>query len=157
MAATRTGPERIRISPAQKAANRIVRVLLATPGIANGIGARLLTVYAVGRKSGRLYTVPVAYTPFEGGLVIGTPFGWARNLRTGEPVAIRYKGKKLQADVQVLTSEEDVTRAYTALCRGGTPFSKFNKVRVDADGEPSASDLHDCWTDGSRAYKLTPR
>lgn len=155
--ATKAGPTRIQLRSSQKFLNKVILGLLATPGLARIVGTRLLTVYAVGRKTGRRYTVPVAYTVYEGGLVIGTPFGWVKNLRTGEPVTIGYKGKKVQADVQVYTSEEDVTRAFAALCRGGTPFAKFNKVRVDADGEPDSSDLHDAWADGSRAVKLTPR
>jgi deazaflavin-dependent oxidoreductase (nitroreductase family) len=133
-----------------------MRRLLATPGVSSMIGSRLLTVYAVGRKTGRAYTVPVAYTTFEGALVIGTPFGWAKNLRTGEPVWIRYKGKKVQADVEAFTDEENVTRIFAALAKAGPAFASFNKIRVE-NGVPNASDLHDAWADGSRAFKFTPR
>lgn len=45
-----------------------------------GIGKALITLYVVGRKSGRHYTVPVAYVPHDGALLFGTPFGWGRNL-----------------------------------------------------------------------------
>ena len=97
---------------AQRLANRIVLGLLATPGVSRGIGKRLVTLYVVGRKSGKRYIIPVAYTRREGALLIGTGFGWGRNLRTGEPVEIRFLGRKRTADVQVLTSEGDVTAAY---------------------------------------------
>ena len=40
----------------QGAANRVVRALLRTPLLARLVGARLLTLYVVGRKSGRRYT-----------------------------------------------------------------------------------------------------
>jgi deazaflavin-dependent oxidoreductase (nitroreductase family) len=133
-----------------------MRRLLATPGVSSVLGSRLLTVYAVGRKTGRAYTVPVAYAPFEGGLVIGTPFGWAKNLRTGEPVWIRHKGKKIQADVEAFTDEENVTKLFTALCKAGPAFAAFNKIRME-NGVPNASDLHDAWADGARAFKFTPR
>ncbi len=47
----------------------------------------------MGHTTGNRYTVPVAYTNDHGTVVFGTPFGWGRNLRTGTPVQIRYRGK----------------------------------------------------------------
>jgi hypothetical protein len=141
----------------QKAANVIVRGLLRTPGISAGIGRRLLTVYAVGRKSGRHYDVPVAYTGYEGRLLFGTVFAWARNLRTGEPVAIRLKGRKVLADVRVHDGEEDVTRLLAVICRDSRNFAKFNKIRLGDDGAPDADDLRLAWREGARVYELTPR
>src|SRR4051812_33963940 len=87
--AASTGEPRASTLRFQSLANRIVRGLLATPLVARGIGTRLVTVYVVGRKTGRRFTVPVAYTRHEGGLLIGTPFAWGRNLRTGEAVEVR--------------------------------------------------------------------
>jgi hypothetical protein len=46
--------------PGQRAVNLLVRGLLRTPGLAPIVGARLVTLYVVGRKSGRHYCVPVA-------------------------------------------------------------------------------------------------
>ena len=87
-------PVRAQTLPLQGAANRVVRGLLRTPLLCRAVGGRLVTLYIVGRKSGRRYTVPVAYTRHDGTLLIGTPFGWGRNLRTGEPVDIRLKGRR---------------------------------------------------------------
>jgi hypothetical protein len=142
--------------PLQSVVNRVIRGLLRTPGISRGIGSRLVTVYAVGRKSGRHYRVPVAYTVDGNGLLFGTPFSWGRNLRTGEPVDIRLKGALRQADVEVFTDEENVTRLYAAMCRDNRQFAKFNKIRLDA-GTPNADDLHTAWSTGARAFRLTPR
>jgi hypothetical protein len=111
----------------------------------------------VGRKSGRRYTVPVAYTRSEGDLLIGTPFGWGRNLRTGESVAIRLKGRRRLADVEVFTDERGVTDAYRVMCRDNRTFAKFNRVGLDADGNPDQTDLHLAWAAGARAFRLTPR
>src|SRR5436305_10175333 len=98
--------------PVQGLVNRVVRGLLRTPLVSRLVGSRLVTVYVVGRKSGRRYAVPVAYTSHGRDLLIGTPFGWGRNLRTGEAVAIRLKGRRRLADVRVLTEEHDVVDAY---------------------------------------------
>jgi hypothetical protein len=137
--------------------NRLVRGLLRTPLLSRAIGSRLVTVYVVGRKSGRRYTIPVAYTRQKDDLLVGTPFGWGRNLRTGEPVSIRLKGRLRQAGVTVLKDEREVTGAYAVMCRDNRNFAKFNKIGFDADGNPNPEDLHLAWMAGARAFRLTPR
>jgi deazaflavin-dependent oxidoreductase (nitroreductase family) len=141
----------------QGAANRVVRGLLRTPLLSRAVGSKLVTLYIVGRKSGRRYTVPVAYTRQGDDLLIGTPFGWGRNLRTGEPVEVRLKGRLRQADVRVYSGEADVTGAYATMCRDNRNFAKFNKVGFDAEGNPEPEDLHLAWMAGARAFRLTPR
>jgi len=141
----------------QGLANRVVRGLLRTPLVSRAMGSRLVTLYIVGRKSGRRYTIPVAYTRNGEDLLIGTPFGWGRNLRTGEPVEIRLKGRRRQADVQVYTDEADVVGKYAIMTRDNRQFATFNKVGFDADGNPSPEDLHLAWMAGARAFRLTPR
>ena len=148
---------RARTMALQGLANRVVRGLLRTPLVSRGVGGRLVTLYIVGRKSGRRYTIPVAYTRDGGDLLIGTPFGWGRNLRTGEPVEIRLKGRRRQADVRAYSGEADVTGAYATMTRDNKAFAKFNNVRFDADGNPSPEDLHRAWMAGARAFRLTPR
>ena len=141
----------------QAVANRVVRGMLRTPLLSRAVGSRLVTVYVTGRKSGRRYTVPVAYTRQGDDLLIGTPFGWGRNLRTGEPVQVRLKGRLREADVRVYKDEADVTSAYAAMCRDNKQFAKFNKVGFDAAGNPDPGDLHLAWMAGARAFRLTPR
>jgi deazaflavin-dependent oxidoreductase (nitroreductase family) len=137
--------------------NWIIRGMLRTPVVSNGLGRYLLTVHAVGRKSGKHYTVPVAYLPHEGDLLIGTPFRWARNLRTGEPVAVRLRGKRRWADVHVATDEEAVVRDYAVIARANHNFASFNKIALDAAGNPDPADLHRAWREGARVIRLTPR
>src|SRR6202035_4930690 len=76
----------------QGLANRVVRGMLRTPLLSRAAGSRLVTLYIVGRKSGRRYTIPVAYTRDKGDLLIGTPFWWGRHLRTGEAIEMLLKG-----------------------------------------------------------------
>lgn len=141
----------------QGAANRVVRLLLRTPLLARLVGARLVTLYVVGRKSGKRYTVPVAYSRHEGALLFATEFRWARNLRTGEPVDIRFKGRRRPADVVVTTDEAGVVADYAFLARDNHQFARFNRIALDATGEPDADDLRKCWAAGGRSVRLTPR
>ncbi|WP_436534980.1 nitroreductase/quinone reductase family protein [Actinoplanes sp. HUAS TT8] len=141
----------------QGVANRIVRGLLRVPLVSRGIGKRLITLYVVGRKSGKRYTVPVAYTLHEGTLLIGTPFGWGRNLRTGEPVEVRFKGRRRRADVVAHTGEEAVVADYAIIARDNHNFAGFNKIGFDERGNPDPGDLHLAWAAGARSFRLTLR
>ncbi len=142
---------------AQGLANRVTRTLLATPLVSRGVGRRLVTLYLVGRRSGRRLSVPVAYTRDHGALLVGTPFGWGRNLRTGEPIEVRYKGRRRTADVQVFTSEADVVRLYAEMARDNGSFASFNRIARDAAGVPDPRDLRLAWAAGARAFRLTLR
>jgi hypothetical protein len=137
--------------------NRIVRGALRTPLVSRLAGTRLLTVYVVGRKSGKRYSVPMTYTLYEGDLLICTSSGWGRNLRTGVPVAIRLKGRRRLADVRVLTEEDDVVDAYGFMARDNHAFANFNSIGFDPGGNPVPADLHLAWAAGARAFRLTPR
>ncbi len=150
------GP-RAQVLRAQALVNRLVRALLRTPLASRAACRRLITVYVTGRKSGRQFAVPVAYTRHEGDLLIGTPFSWGRNLRTGEPVPILLKGRRRLADVRVLADEQDVIDAYATMARDNHNFAKFNKIGFDPAGHPLAADLDLAWAAGARAFRLTPR
>ena len=147
---------RAKLLAAQNLVNRIIRGLLRAPLVSRLAGGRLITLYVVGRKSGRRYAVPVAYTRHEGDLLVGTPFGWGRNLRTGEAVTIRFKGRRRLADVRVLAEEREVVDAYATMARDNHAFAKFNNIGFDADGNPVPADLRLAWAAGARAFRLTP-
>jgi hypothetical protein len=140
----------------QGLANWFVRGLLRTPLVCRLAGSRLITVYVVGRKSGRHYTIPVAYTRHDGSLLIGTPFAWGRNLRTGEPVDIRLKGTRSLARVQVLADEAGVVELYGVMARDNHSFARFNGIGFDPAGTPDGADLRLAWAAGARAIRLTP-
>jgi deazaflavin-dependent oxidoreductase (nitroreductase family) len=141
----------------QGAANRVVRGVLRTPLLSRLAGARLITIYVVGRKTGRHFAVPVAYTRHNESLLVGTSFAWARNLRTGDPVDVRLKGRRRTADVTVVTDEAGVVADCAVIARGNRQFAGFNNITLDESGEPNTADLHRCWAAGARTLRLVPR
>jgi deazaflavin-dependent oxidoreductase (nitroreductase family) len=148
---------RVQTQAFQGQANTVVRALLRVPLIGPAIGGRLITLYLVGRKSGKHYEIPVAYTRDGKDLLIGTPFGWGKNLRTGDPVDILLKGKRRTADVQVITDEAGLTAHYATMARDNRQFAKFNKIGLDSNGNPDPADLRAAWAAGARGFRLTPR
>lgn len=143
--------------PLQRVVNVAVRGVLRAPLLGRLAGKRLITVYVVGRKSGRRYAVPVAYTRHDGNLLVGTPFRWARNLRSGEPVDVRFKGKRRPADVLMISDEAGVVEHYAILVRDNHAFARLNKIELDRAGNPRLADLHVAWANGARVIRLTPR
>ncbi len=154
---TPTSTARAQTLPLQGLVNQLVRGLLRAPLLCRLVGKRLIAVYVIGRKSGRHYTIPVAYTRQEGTLLVGTQFSWMRNLRTGEPVEIRLLGKRRSADVQIVADETGVVEHLAMMARDNRQFAKFNKIELDQRGDPHPDDLHLAWVSGARVALLTPR
>ena len=148
---------RARTLPTQTVVNRLVRALLHVPLLDRLVGRRLMVIEVVGRRSGRRYDVPVAYTRDGADLLVGTPFAWGRNLRTGEPVTILLAGRRRAADVVAITDEPGVTEAYATMARDNRQFAGFNQIGFDDEGRPKSDDLHLAWAGGARAFRLTPR
>lgn len=149
-------PVRARTLVLQGLVNRLIRGVLRTPILCRLAGRRLLILYVVGRKSGRRYAVPVAYTRHDGNLLVGTQFAWVRNLRTGEPVDIRLAGKHRSVAVEVVTDETGVVDHFALMARANHQFAKFNGIGLDSHGNPSGDDLHLVWAGGARVAVLTP-
>ena len=141
----------------QSLVNRVMRGVLRAPLLSRAAGKRLIILHVVGRKSGRRYVVPVAYAHDGDALLVGTPFGWVRNLRTGEQITVLHKGKRRVADVHVFTNEADVVEKYALMARDNHQFAKFNKIGLDATGNPDETDLRLAWAAGARAVRLTLR
>ncbi len=141
----------------QSLANKVMLGVLRAPFLGRALGKRLLAVHFVGRKSGRHYAVPVAYTRHNGSLLVASQFPWVRNLRTGEPIGIRLAGQDLLADVRVLTDETGVVEHLAIMASDNHQFAKFNRIGLDQNGHPLPEDLHLAWAAGARVAVLAPR
>lgn len=141
----------------QGLANALTRAALSTPVVAEGIGRKLILLYVFGRNTGKRYSIPIAYMAYDGKVLLGTQFGWVRNLRTGDPIQVRYKGKLRSADVEVVAEPERVAELYTVMCRANHAFAKFHNIGFDAHGEPDPEAVEEAVRLGARALLLTPQ
>jgi hypothetical protein len=146
-----------RTLPRQNLVNAFTRRALSTPGLAKGIGRFLILLYVVGRTSGKTYPIPIAYIEHEGKVLTGTQFGWSRNLRTGQDLRVRYKGKLRNAKVEVVEDEERVVELYGLLCKANHNFAKFHNIAIGAQGEPDPEGLRAAFKHGAKAILLTPK
>ncbi|MCU1643117.1 MAG: hypothetical protein JWN03_3392 [Nocardia sp.] len=155
-APTTTGPEPIRSY--QGALNTVIRALLRIPVIGNQIGKKLITLHVTGRKSGKVYDVPVAYTRHEGDLLIGTAKRpWVRNIRKDVPIEVSLGGPKRTADAEVFEDSESVMRLYDLIARDNKQNAKFNGIGFDPDGSPHQADIYQTWQLGGVVIRITLR
>ena len=99
------GTRAVRTMRAQGLVNLVVRGLLRTPGLSQIIGSRLITLYVVGRKSGRRYTVPVSYLTHGDDLLIGTSPGRRQIVGSVFHLADREPYRRLNNAVCVCAGE----------------------------------------------------
>jgi hypothetical protein len=139
----------------QRAWDTTVRSVLRSRlhGIFSG---KLLIITVVGRKTGREYVNPVGYASYEGDLLIGTAAGWRRNLRTGEPARITFRGKEIQADWQVITDPEPLAELYRVILEQNPIHGKFAKISLDPDGSVNRAELKAALARGTAVVRLHP-
>lgn len=143
--------------PVQGLVNALTRAALSTPGVAKGIGRKLILLYVFGRNTGKRYSIPIAYMAYDGKVLLGTQFGWVRNLHTGDPIQVRYKGNLRSADVEVVEEPDRVAELYTLMCRDNHAFAKLHNIGFDAKGEPDADEVREAVRLGAKAVLLTPQ
>jgi hypothetical protein len=68
-----------------------------------------------GRKSGRRYTLPVAYHELDGHGVILTAKAWRANLRGGADVEVVHDGVSTPMRAELIEDPHEVARIYEAL------------------------------------------
>lgn len=142
MAHTASGPQAPRTPP--RWLNRLMAVLLRTPGVQRvvGRGTALLTV--TGRRTGRRYTTPVSYARTGDGVLVVSHVSrtWWRNLPDNPGVGLRLAGTDRRGTARVVTGDGPAAvallRAYLAQQRVAV---RAHRVGRDADGRLRDDDL----------------
>ncbi|MFC9895646.1 nitroreductase/quinone reductase family protein [Nocardia sp. NPDC127579] len=152
---TTTGPEPL--MKRQQLVNSVVRRMLNVPGLSRVVGKRLLVLHVVGRKSGRTFDVPVAYTRHDSSILIGTALRpWVKNLLDGAPVTASLGGPRRAFVPRVHTDQKEVMRLYTVIAKDNPTNAEFNGIGFGPDGAPVEADLYQTWKLGGVVIELTP-
>jgi hypothetical protein len=119
-----------------------MRVILALP-FATPLSGRLMLAFLTGRRTGRTYRQPLSYV--RDGDTLLTPGGgrWRLNVRDGEPVPVRLRGREVIARPEVVGDLDEVQRlldimsaanptlgAFVGIPRG--PGGRFDRARLQA-------------------------
>lgn len=94
--------------------NPVARLLLRSP-VHGLIDQSVLLLHVTGRKTGRTYHIPIAYTGIDDRLVLVTVARWRVNLRGGADVAVTRHG--VRRPMRALLDEDpaSVAVAYQTL------------------------------------------
>ena len=104
-------------------------------------GTVLLTF--TGRKSGRVYTVPVNYVAV-GGHYLSTSQRdrtWWRNLGNGEVITLVVRGETIQAASYVVDDALGVQAGLQAVIQQNPRYARYFKIRQFSDGEYDQDDI----------------
>jgi len=119
-----------------------MRVILALP-FGTPLSGRLMLALLTGRRTGRTYRQPLSYVRDGDSLL--TPGGgrWRLNVREGEPVQIRLRGRQVTTRPEVVGDLDEVERllgimsaanptvgAFVGIPRG--PDGRFDRARLQA-------------------------
>jgi deazaflavin-dependent oxidoreductase (nitroreductase family) len=118
-------PEQMaRMARRMRLANVPMRFLLGLP-FPTPLSSRLMLVTHTGRKTGRRYRQPVSYV--RDGDVLLTPGGgrWTDNLRDGEPVPVRLRGRDVVARPDLVRDPDEVDRLLRRMYERSSSVARF--------------------------------
>ncbi len=116
--------------------NPIVKLILRSP-LHGLVDSGILLLSYEGRKSGKLYSIPVSYI-CDGDEYLVVTFKtrrWWQNLKTIYPVRIRLRGKDIPATGRAIFADPQAVAADLAIYLEHQPqLLKYFNVERDADG-----------------------
>jgi hypothetical protein len=110
-----------------------MRVLLRLP-FPTPLSGRLMLISYTGRKTGKAYHQPVSYV--RQGDTLLTPGGgnWKWNLRGGQPVRIRLRGRDVRARPELIGEPEDIDRLLAVMTAANPAVGAFVGIPKGPDG-----------------------
>lgn len=138
--------ERVRPPAAlTRVGNPVLSWLLSGRRRSAKVGRDLLLLHVTGRRSGRVYSTPVAYhRQPDGRLLVLTSSRWRLNLRGGPtPVEVTLFGRRLPGTAVLEEEPGAVARVYRRLIDeiGTDAASRRLGIRVTVDRAPTEAEL----------------
>jgi hypothetical protein len=132
-----------------------MRAVLGLP-FPTPLGGRLMLLYLTGRKTGKRYRQPVSYV--RDGDELLTPGGgrWRLNLRDGEPVRIRLRGRDLAFRPYQVADPDEVERLLGVMAAANPSINRFVRIPRAPDGHLDRSALANAVRYGFRIVRWRP-
>jgi F420H(2)-dependent quinone reductase len=117
-----------------------MRAVLGLP-IPTPLSGRLMLLYLTGRKTGKRYRQPVSYV--RDGDQLLTPGGgrWRLNLREGEPVRVRLRGRDRTFRPHLVSDPGEIERLLGVMAAASPSVNRFVRIPRTADGHLDRSAL----------------
>lgn len=153
MTETRYRPHRTMLERVMGALNILPKFVLGLP-FQTPMSRRLILLSYQGRKSGRLYTIPVSYVQHADALLIPGGGAWKGNLEHGLPVRLRLRGREGKAIPEVIRDPEEVERLVTFMMDANPAVSSFIGVPKRPDGHPDRELMKQAVRNGFAVVRL---
>jgi len=137
--ATETTAVQVRQGPPEFV-NALIRLLLLSP-FSGGIGNVLMLLVFKGRKSGKLYRLPVGYMRQGETVTTFTDRNWWKNLRDQAPVMLYIKGKRLQGIAAVVQQPDLVAEGLSTFVQQHPRAARPYGISFDAAGQLDAASV----------------
>jgi hypothetical protein len=125
--------------------NLPMRALLQLP-FTTPLSGRLMLISYIGRKTGKAYRQPVSYAQQDDTLLTPGGGNWKWNLRDGQPVRIRLRGRDVLAQPELIKDPDEIERLLAVMAAANPTVSAFCRHPKG----PKAS-----WTRSSRDRGVT--
>ncbi|MBN2550448.1 MAG: nitroreductase family deazaflavin-dependent oxidoreductase [Anaerolineales bacterium] len=126
--------------------NALISLLARSP-LHGLISHSIMLITYNGRKSGKVFTVPVNYLRMEsdGEVYFLTTSlrkrAWWRNLRRGAEISVRLQGKKYAARAETIEDPAAVAESLTAIFEKTPEMARYMEIKIDQEGKPDPADL----------------
>ena len=111
-----------------------------------------------GRRTGRLYTVPVGYHELDGHGVVMTASPWRANLRGGADVEVVHNGRRISMRAELIEDPHAVAQVYSALLRVTAREGEADhRARSDRRRNPTDAEIEEAVGGRRSVVELRPR
>jgi hypothetical protein len=109
----------------------LMTTLLTSP-LHSLLSAGMVVLEIMGRKSGRLFRLPVSYTDMGDGLLITSLSErvWWRNLRGGAQVGVILRGQRLAGRAEAIEEPSQVASLIATLLKHKPGMARYYRVRL---------------------------
>lgn len=127
--------------PVLRVVNPLLRALLRSP-LHRALSANLMLISVRGRKTGRVYTVPVGRHESGGMFLVSSKGAWRHNLRGGAPVKLTVDGRERAAYAELDEDPDEVAAVFkTLLSRYGRTGPAMLGLRINVGRSPSTDEI----------------
>jgi deazaflavin-dependent oxidoreductase (nitroreductase family) len=134
--------------------NKVARRVLASP-VHPLLSKRLMLIRVTGRKTGTVYTTPVAYAADGGHLLIAAGGRWRHNLTAEPEVTVVLRGKTLRYHASVIRDDDYEAQLATMATLNPT-WARFTAIALGPDGRPTPAAIAEARAHGLMLVTLAP-
>ena len=119
--------------------NPVIAALLRSP-LHGALSSSTIVLSFKGRKSGKVYTLPVGYYELQSDSLVVIPLHrWWKNLQGNVPVTVWLKGRKYSGVANAMQGDEATVDALQQIIANSANLMRVYKIQHDANGQPDTN------------------